>query len=129
MKLSILLAAALLLAAPTVHATPSPTDTREAEILGELCDEGLRTACRQLATVTQGNCAAPAGSGCRYDSGVFVPVKPNELMVLVPGLEFLGLSRISSVQYCQSQTGVADWRQLITDADLGGMNRCLRDLT
>jgi hypothetical protein len=60
---------------------------------------------------------------------VFVPVKPNELMVLVPGLEFLDLSRISSVQYCQRQTGVADWRQLITDADLGGMDRCLRDLT
>ena len=129
MKLSIFLAAALLLNTPAVQASTSPGDTRQAEILGELCDEGLRTACRQLAAVTQGNCAAPAGSGCRYDSGVFVPVKPNELMVVVPGLEFLGLSRISSVQHCQRQTGARDWMELQTDAELEGMNRCLADLT
>ena len=85
MKLSIFLAAALLLNTPAVQASTSP--------------------------------------------GVFVPVKPNELMVVVPGLEFLGLSRISSVQHCQRQTGARDWMELQTDAELEGMNRCLADLT
>jgi len=128
MKFSLLLAA-LLFVNPAAHATPSPGDTREAEILGEFCDEGFNTACRKLATVTKGNCAAPAGSGCRYDSGIFVPVKPAELMVLVPGLEFLGLSRISSVEFCVKETKVRNWLDLITDQDLEGMATCLVDLT
>jgi hypothetical protein len=128
MKFSLFLAAALLFGAPVV-ATPSPGDTREAEILSELCDEGFNTACRKLATVTKGNCAAPLGSGCRYDSGIFVPVKPQELMVLVPGLEFLGLSRISSVEFCQKQTGARSWLDLQTDSDLEKMLSCLSDST
>ena len=128
MKLFAALAATLLFAAPAV-ATPSPGDTREAEILGELCEDGLNVACRTLAKVTQGNCAAPVASGCRYHSGIFVPVKPQELMVLVPGLEFLGLSRISSVEFCQKQTGARDWVNLLTDSELEGMERCLQDLT
>jgi hypothetical protein len=50
-------------------------------------------------------------------------------MVTVPGLEFLGESRISSVRHCVTQTGVHDWRNLITDSDLENMEICLRDLT
>ena len=129
MKLFAALAATLLFAAPVAHATPQPGDTRQAEILGEFCDEGFTSACRALAKVTNGNCAAPAGSGCRYNSGIFVPVKPQELMVLVPGLEFLGLSRISSVQHCQKRTGARNWMELQTDAELEGMALCLQDLT
>jgi hypothetical protein len=56
-------------------------------------------------------------------------VNPTERMVTVPGLEFLGESRISSVRHCVTQTGVHDWRNLITDSDLENMEICLRDLT
>jgi hypothetical protein len=56
-------------------------------------------------------------------------VAPGEVMVKVPGLERLGPSRISSVRFCAKLTGVADWRQLVTDSELEGMDRCLRDLT
>ena len=56
-------------------------------------------------------------------------VSPSEKMVTIPGLEFLGASRVSSVQFCVSQTGVTDWRNLITDGDLQSMEYCLRDLT
>jgi len=54
---------------------------------------------------------------------------PHERMVVVPGLEFLGASRISSVRHCVTSTGVRDWRNLITDGDLQNMESCLRDLT
>jgi hypothetical protein len=47
----------------------------------------------------------------------------------VPGLEFLGESRISSVRHCVTQTGVHDWRNLITDDELESMHLCLESLT
>jgi hypothetical protein len=56
-------------------------------------------------------------------------VNPTEKMVIVPGLEFLGASRISSVRYCMNQTGATDYQNLITDGDLQNMESCLRDLT
>ncbi len=56
-------------------------------------------------------------------------VNPTEAMVVVPGLEQLGPSRISSVQFCVKQTGVANWRQLVTDSELESMDLCLQDLT
>jgi hypothetical protein len=56
-------------------------------------------------------------------------VNPTEKMVIVPGLEFLGASRISSVRHCVTQTGATDYRNLITDGDLESMHRCLSDLT
>ena len=56
-------------------------------------------------------------------------VSPSEKMVTIPGLEFLGASRVSSVQFCVSQTGANDWRNIITDGDLQSMESCLRDLT
>ena len=62
-----------------------------------------------------------------------VPVRPviapGEAMVQVPGLERLGSSRTSSVRFCAKLTGVVDWRQLVTDSELEGMEGCLRDLT
>ena len=54
---------------------------------------------------------------------------PTEPMVTVPGLEFLGASRISSVRHCVTSTGVRDWRNLLTDSELESMHRCLSDLT
>jgi len=65
--------------------------------------------------------------------GIPVParpiVNPAEPMVTVPGLEYMGASRVSSVRYCVTSTGVKDWRNLITDSELDSMHRCLSDLT
>jgi hypothetical protein len=83
----------------------------------------MRTTLFAIATLIMGNVAL----------AIPVPphpvVNPTEPTVVVPGLEFLGASRISSVRHCVSQTGATDWRNLITDGDLESMHRCLSDLT
>ena len=83
----------------------------------------MRTTLLAIATLIVGNVALATP----------VPphpvVNPTEPTVVVPGLEFLGASRISSVRHCVSQTGATDWRNLITDGDLESMHRCLSDLT
>ena len=56
-------------------------------------------------------------------------VNPTEPTVVVPGLEFVGASRISSVRFCVQQTGAKDWHNLITDSELESMHKCLVDLT
>jgi hypothetical protein len=56
-------------------------------------------------------------------------VSPSEKMVTVPGLEYLGASRISSVRFCVQQTGAKDWHNLITDSELESMHDCLQSLT
>ena len=56
-------------------------------------------------------------------------VSPTEPTVVVPGLEFVGASRISSVRFCVQQTGAKDWHNLITDSELESMHKCLVDLT
>ena len=56
-------------------------------------------------------------------------VNPGERMVLVPGLEKLGPSRLSTVTYCAKQTGSGNWQQLITDLHFDRMEACLIDLT
>ena len=53
----------------------------------------------------------------------------NERMVLVPGLEKLGPSRISSVEFCAKDTGSGNWKQLVTDLHFDRMEACLIDLT
>ena len=127
---SILTAAALTLAAAPASATPTTGDTLQAEILGGLCADGMQTACRQLVAITGGNCAAPAGSGCRYDSELrFAVVAPHEPMVLVPGLEWLGWSRISTAEHCAEIAGLTDWRAAITDSDFHTMEACLIEHT
>ena len=127
---SILTAAALALAGAPATATPTAGDTLQAEILGGLCAEGLQTACRELVAITGGNCAAPAGSGCRYDSELrFAVVAPHEKMVLVPGLERLGHSRISTAEHCAEIAGLTDWRAAITDSDFVSLERCLLEHT
>jgi hypothetical protein len=73
-----------------------------------------------------GQCAGDALSKCRYSLEV---IKPNEEMVLVPNLEFLGYSRISSVEHCAEIANVKDWTNLMTDAEFEGMEACLIEHT
>jgi hypothetical protein len=83
----------------------------------------MKTTLFAIATLIMGNVAL----------AIPVPsptvVHPHEGMVTIPGLEFLGASRISSVRYCVTSTGVRDWRNLLTDSELESMHRCLSDLT
>jgi hypothetical protein len=50
-------------------------------------------------------------------------------MVLVPGLEKLGPSRISTVTFCAKEIGNAKWQELVTDLHFDRMEACLIDLT
>ena len=56
-------------------------------------------------------------------------VNTGELMVLVPGLEELGYSRISTVEHCSEIVGAGDWAALITDSELEGMAACMVEHT
>jgi hypothetical protein len=67
--------------------------------------------------------ATPAGATPRNI------VNPGELMVVVPGLEFLGYSRISTVEFCAEIEQVRDWTELTTDAELYSMEACLIEHT
>jgi hypothetical protein len=58
----------------------------------------------------------------------FTVVAPSEPTVVVPGLESLGESRISTVQHCAAITHT-NWRNLITDSDFENMEFCLREHT
>jgi hypothetical protein len=49
----------------------------------------------------------------------------DEMMVLTPNLEHLGYSRISTVDACVEQTGVSDWTDMVTDAELESFEACL----
>jgi hypothetical protein len=53
----------------------------------------------------------------------------DEMMVLVPNLEFLGYSRISTVEHCAEIENINDWTNLITDEELYGMEACLIEHT
>ena len=53
----------------------------------------------------------------------------NERMVLVPGLEKIGPSRISTVTFCASNTGSGNWQQLVTDLQFLRMEACLQENT
>ena len=76
-----------------------------------------------LATLVMGNVALAIPVPSR------TVIHPHERMVVVPGLEYMGASRISSVRHCVTSTGVRDWRNLITDSDLESMHNCMADLT
>ena len=56
-------------------------------------------------------------------------VAPHEPMVLTPGLERLGPSRVSTVVFCANQVGVDDYRDLLTDSEFEGMEICLVEMT
>ena len=108
-----------------VPAIASPAPTR-VDRLGELCESGSRWGCRELAKATNGLCAGPEGSGCRFGLQI---VNPGEPMVVVPGLEFLGKSRISTVTFCAKDAGVDDYRDLQTDSEFEVMESCMRENT
>lgn len=57
-----------------------------------------------------------------------VIVNPSEIMILVPGLEFLGYSRESTVLHCSEIVGT-DYTDLITDSDFELMQDCLIEHT
>jgi hypothetical protein len=57
-----------------------------------------------------------------------VIVNPNEQMILVPGLEELGYSRISTVTHCAALTNT-DYMNLITDSDYESMEACMIEHT
>ena len=59
----------------------------------------------------------------------FEVVNPGELMVLVPGLEGLGYTRISTVEHCSEIVGARDWTNLMTDSEFEGMDACMREHT
>ena len=102
-------------------------DTPKAEVLGALCDNNNRAACAELVTLTKGQCAGPAYSGCRYDAGVeYTKPVGDSLMVSVPNV---GQSRIESVTFCLNESGVDRYQDLLTDDDFVTFERCLIDLT
>jgi hypothetical protein len=76
--------------------------------------------------INGGQCAGDRYSKCRYTLEI---VEPTEPMVLVPSLEFLGYSRISTVEHCAEIENIADWQNLITDEELYGMEACLIEHT
>ena len=53
----------------------------------------------------------------------------NEMMVLVPHLEYIGYSRISTVEACAKLTKTQDWTNMTTDMDLMLMEGCLIENT
>jgi len=57
-----------------------------------------------------------------------VIINAQEQMLLVPGLEELGYSRISTIEHCSAIVGT-DYRALITDSDYEHMHDCLSDHT
>jgi hypothetical protein len=55
-----------------------------------------------------------------------VIINAQEQMLLVPGLEELGYSRLSTIEHCSAIVGT-DYRALITDSDFEYMHDCLSD--
>ena len=56
-------------------------------------------------------------------------VNPDEAMIVVPQLQYLGESRVSSVNFCVQQVGVKSVDQVITDLQLDILEGCLIDIT
>jgi len=50
-------------------------------------------------------------------------------MILVPGLEFLGYSRLSTVEFCAEIEYIDDYSNIITDEQLLNMEACLIEHT
>ena len=76
--------------------------------------------------INGGQCAGDRYSKCRYSLEI---IEPNEPMVVVPNLEMVGPSRISTVEFCAEMVGVNDWSDMMTDLELDGMYVCLIEHT
>jgi hypothetical protein len=81
---------------------------------------------KQLATVAATLALLVNPAGATPERRV---VNPGEVMVLVPGLEELGYSRISTVEHCSEIVGARDWADLMTDSEFEGMEACLVEHT
>jgi hypothetical protein len=76
--------------------------------------------------INGGQCAGDRYSKCRYTLEI---VNPNEPMVVIPELKFLGASRISTIEHCAELENIADWKNMITDEELYSMEACLIEHT
>lgn len=76
--------------------------------------------------INGGQCAGDRYSKCRYTLEV---INPNEPMVVIPELKFLGPSRISTIEHCAELEHIADWKNMITDEELLSMEACLIEHT
>jgi len=72
-----------------------------------------------------GNCAGPIGSGCKYTLEIR---DMGESMIQVPGLEYLGPSRASTIEHCEDQTGLYPY-ELLTDEEFDLFESCLIEHT
>ena len=124
MKLSALAAAFALTVLPA-GATPVNYDTPEAELLGVSCEAGKLSACDRLVRLTNGQCAGPAWSQCRYNSATLRLVEPG-LMTPVPGF---GWSRVETVDACLQDAGVRRYQDLITDSHFQVFGSCMTENT
>lgn len=116
--IKLLSALSVLTLALPVSATPLPV-----ELLGERCEAGSLESCQELAAATEGQCAGPQGSGCRYSLQI---VNPKSLMVNVPNF---GPSRYETVAFCLYQAGVENYQDLMTDSQVGTFDYCMKDNT
>ena len=76
--------------------------------------------------INGGQCAGDRYSKCRYTLEV---INPNEPMVVIPELKFLGPSRISTIEHCAELEYIADWKNMTTDDELLSMEACLIEHT
>ena len=76
--------------------------------------------------INGGQCAGDQYSKCRYTLEI---INPNEPMVVIPELKFLGASRISTIEHCAELENIADWKNMMTDEELYGMEACLIEHT
>jgi hypothetical protein len=76
--------------------------------------------------INGGQCAGDVYSKCRYTLEI---VNPNEPMVVIPELKFLGPSRISTIEHCAELEHIADWKNMVTDEELLSMEACLIEHT
>lgn len=103
-------------------ATPVSLDTAWTEELGYHCERGLQEACNELVEITEGQCAGPVNSGCKYRSDRF----NNSLMVDVPNF---GVSRLETVTFCLKEAGVENYQDMITDSHFDYFEGCMIEHT
>lgn len=106
-------------------ATPVSFDTAWTEELGYHCERGLSEACLELVKITNGNCAGPVNSGCKYRSDRFIS-SSNSLMVNVPNF---GVSRLETVTFCLKEAGVENYQDMITDSHFDYFEGCMIEMT
>ena len=51
----------------------------------------------------------------------------DEMMILVPNLEYLGYSRLSTVEHCAEIEKINDYTNLTTDNEFESMEFCLTE--